>query len=411
MPEFLKLIAPEEALTLFLDNLPDRKLDTEPVPTENALGRVLRTDFCAPHPLPPFPRTTVDGFAVRAADTFGASSTLPAYLTVIGEISMGTQADLHLNPGEAALVHTGGMIPVGADAVVMVEDTQNVGSEEIEVLKAAAPGDNTLQTGEDVQSGDVVIPAGRILRSQEIGGLMALGKTMVEVVRKPRVSILSTGDEVVAPDLAPSAGQVRDINSYTLSSIVAEAGATPVLRGIIQDNYPSLHAAVEKAHQEDDLVIITAGSSVSTRDITAKVIAALGEPGVLVHGISIRPGKPTILAVANSVPLVGLPGNPVSAFVVARLVVLPVIRKLLGTSSLQITGTITARLSLNISSKAGREDYLPVKLVNLDGAWIAEPVFGRSNLIFTLVRAHGLVRIHTDATGLAEGSRVQVELF
>jgi molybdopterin molybdotransferase len=412
MPEFLRLLTPEVALEKFLQALPpSAQCDEEIIPTSEALGRVLAQSITAKDPLPPFPRSTVDGYAVRASDTYGASSSLPAYLSLIGEISMGSRADDEVNPTQTISIHTGGMIPPGADAVVMVENTQKVKVDEIEVLKPVAVGENILQVGEDVQAGEIVLLAGRRLRPQEIGGLMALGVTQVNVVRQPRVGILSTGDEIISPWEEPQPGQIRDVNSYTLSALVKRTGGLPVMRGIIPDRFDDLLQAASKAHHEDDIVVITAGSSVSTHDQTANVIQQLGGPGVLVHGISIRPGKPTILAVADGIPFIGLPGNPVSALVVAGLFVVPAIQRLLGTHEEGTKPELQARLTMNIASETGREDYIPVKVSPSEGGWLAEPVFGRSNLIFTLVRADGLVRIPPDATGLPANSLVTVQLF
>jgi len=411
MPEFLELIPPTDALDRLLNNLPQPIPSTESVATADAVGRVLRMDITASDPLPPFPRSTVDGYALRASDSYGAAPSLPAYLELVGEVAMGQSTDINLQSGQVALVHTGGMLPSSADAVVMLEDTQDIGSGEIEVHKAVAPGENVLQCGEDVQIGDVVLRAGSRLRPQEIGGLMALGYSKVQVAQRPRVSILSTGDEVVPPDQQPGPGQVRDVNSYALGALVQRAGGVPILRGIIPDRYETLLKAVKKAHAEDDLVVITAGSSVSARDITADVIAELGQPGVLVHGVSIKPGKPTILAIADGVPVIGLPGNPVSALVIAGLFVSPLVRRLSGLLEDPFQPTVRATLSINLASLAGREDYIPVELAASPDGIIAEPVFGRSNLIFTLVRAQGMIRIPPEATGLGAGTPVEVHLF
>lgn len=412
MPEFLHLISPSAALEKILTALPQSwAADTEVISTSAAHGRVLAERVTAPHPLPPFPRSTVDGYAVQAKDTFGASGSLPAYLRLIGEVLMGKSPTLEVRPGQAAQVHTGGAIPAGADAVVMLEDTQLIDESEIEVHRAAGVGQNILLEGEDVQQGDVVLEPGTVLRPQEIGGLMALGMTLVSVAVSPRVGILSSGDEVVPPEMEPGPAQVRDINSYTLSAIIGRLGGKPILRGIVPDQHDALFEVVKQAHQEDDLIVITAGSSVSTRDITGDVIQSLGEPGVLVHGISIKPGKPTILAIADDIPLIGLPGNPVSALVVGTLILAPLIRRFLGVQRVLPAPQVAARLSVNVVSQAGREDYLPVRLQESEEGTIAEPVFGRSNLIFTLVRADGLIHIPTDATGLSAGTDVLVTLF
>ncbi len=412
MPEFLRLVPPAEALSRLLTALPRPSvLEGESARTEDALGRVLASPVAAPEPLPAFARSTVDGYAVRAADTFGARDSLPTYLRVVGEIPMGADSQLRIESGQAALVHTGGRIPPSADAVVMVEHTEAAAAGEIEVMKGVAVGQNVIRRGEDVDRGTLVVEAGSRLRAQEIGGLLALGILSVEVTRQPRVGILSTGDELIPPEGTPEVGQVRDVNSFTLSALVHRAGGIPVRYGIVPDDREALEAAARTSHSKDDLLVITAGSSVSARDLTADVIAALGSPGVLVHGVSIKPGKPTILGVADGVPALGLPGNPVSAFVVARIFVVPVVKQLLGASGPDLPSGIMARVATNVASEAGREDYLPVQLEVTPDGWLAKPVYGRSNLIFTLVRADGLARIPAEATGLEQGAMVEVHPF
>jgi molybdopterin molybdotransferase len=411
MPEFLQLMDPPEALKRFLEALPVRKIDVDVIESSHALGRVLASPVLAPHPLPSFPRSTVDGYAVIAADTFGATEGLPAYLTVIGEAPMGSKPEFNLTPSKCALIHTGGMLPDGANAVVMVEYTQSAREGEVEILRAAAVGENVLKEGEDVEKGQEVIPSGKVLRSAEIGGLMALGITQVEVARKPIVGIISSGDEVVPPQAELRPGQVRDINTFTLSSLILEAGGDPKSYGIAGDDPDELHSLASKALDECDIVVITAGSSASARDLTSEVINRLGPPGVLVHGVNVRPGKPTILAVCNGKPVVGLPGNPVSALVIAGIFIVPIVHRLLALTGKIFRPSIPARLSLNLSSQAGREDWVAVRLTeDLDG-FLAEPVFGKSNLIFTLSRCDGLIRIGADATGLSAGSLVEVQLL
>jgi len=324
---------------------------------------------------------------------------------------MGAVAALQVNQGQCALIHTGGMLPSGADAVVMVEHTQSTRPGEVEIMRPVAAGENILTVGEDVQPRQVVIPAGVRLRPAEIGGLMALGITQVVVARKPKVGILSSGDELVPPDADPGPAQVRDVNEYTLSALVAEKGGLPVRYGILPDQASLLEQAASQALGECDVVVITAGSSASARDLTAEIINQLGKPGVLVHGVNVRPGKPTILAVCDGKAVIGLPGNPVSALVIASLFVSPLVEALLGLQQARPRPRIPARLTLNLPSQAGREDWIPVKLLAGEGGYQAEPVFGKSNLIFTLSRADGLVRISPDANGLAAGELVEVYLF
>ena len=305
--------------------------------------------------------------------------------------------------GETALVHTGGMIPDGADAVVMIENTQRVDGDSIEVLRPVAEGENVIQIGEDIRRGDTVLERGVPLRPQDIGGLMALGITEVEVAVPPRVSASSRrATKSCLRTWRRGPGQVRDINSYALAALVTRAGGEPVRYGIIGDSRHDLEAGVAKAFAECDIVVLSAGSSVSYRDLSVEVIAGLGKPGVLAHGLSVRPGKPTIIAVADGIPVFGLPGNPVSAMVIFDLVVTPTIRAALGaeTSPKQ---QVQARLARNVASTAGREDYVQVRLEDRDGEWWAVPVFGKSNLIYTLVHADGAVQIPLNSNGIREG--------
>ncbi len=421
MPEFLTLLPPAEALKILLDQL-QALCSTERIPSAEALGRVTARPVVAPHPLPTFPRSTVDGYAVRAADTYGASEGLPAYSQLIGEAPMGAAPAFELEPCQCALIHTGGMLPRGSDAVVMLEYTQLAREPawqgihlaapgEVEISRAVAVGENVIAAGEDVSAGQEVIPAGVRLRPAEIGGLMALGLTHLDVARRPRAAILSSGDEVVPPEVQPGPGQVRDVNAYTLGALVQGAGGEPVLSGILPDQPEALLAAARQVLDACDLLVITAGSSASTRDLTAQAINALGRPGVLVHGVNVRPGKPTILGICDGKPAIGLPGNPVSALVIAGLFVIPVVERLLGLKQARPRPSIPARITLNLPSQAGREDWIPVRLVHSGDETLAEPVFGKSNLIFTLARADGLVRIPPDATGLEAGERVEVVLI
>jgi molybdopterin molybdotransferase len=414
MPEFLNLLPPSEALAKLVSHLSFSPA-LEEVPTNQALGRVTFSSILAPHPMPSFSRSTVDGYALRAADTYGASESLPAYLELAGEVAMGQEAGFSLTPARCAVIHTGGMLPPGADAVVMIEYTQTVRPSDVEILRSVAIGENVLKVGEDVAAGQEVISEGTRLRPAEIGGLMALGILQVQVAKKPRVGILSSGDEVVPPEEEIRPGQVRDINSYTLSALVEQAGGVATRFGIVPDNAADLREAALGALPECELLVITAGSSASARDLTAEVIDSLGEPGVLVHGVEVRPGKPTILAACNldgqDKAVIGLPGNPVSALVIARLFIIPIINRLLGLRESLVQPQVRARLSLNLPSQAGREDWIPVRIGSEEGGYVAEPVFGKSNLIFTLARANGLVRIPPAATGLSAGEEVDVLLF
>jgi len=412
MPEFLRLAYLSQALRIWLEAAqPLPRAEPEEIPTQAALGRILAEDLRATGDLPPFRRSTVDGYAVIAADTFGASPSLPAYLHLAGEIAMGVAATLDLEAGAAALIHTGGMLPERADAVVMLEDTQPVAGAEIEVLRPVQAGANVLQQGEDVRQGESVLRAGAALRPQEIGGLLALGIERVRCRRQVRVGLLSSGDEVVPPTQEPSPGQVRDVNAGALRALIELAGGQATSYGIVPDEPDLLERAMRQAVADSELGIVTAGSPVSTRATTAEVIRRLGPPGLLVHGLRVKPGKPTILAVAGAVPVLGLPGNPVSALILAQCLAVPMIQAMLGMSRTPMAPGVPARLKENVPSEAGREDFVPVALEPVADGIEAVPVHGRSNLIFTLTRADGYLRIPPEVTGLRAGAQVEVHLF
>jgi len=410
MPEMFKVLPPADALNVLFERLP-AGIRVETVATADALDRALAEGLTADTSLPAFPRGTMDGYAVKAGDTFGASESLPAYLTVIGEVPMGRAPHLAIGPGQAAVVYTGGMIPEGADAVVMVERTQRIDASGIEVLRAVAPGENIINVGEDVKEGDPLLEAGHVLRPQDLGGLMALGITSVRAAARPVVAIISTGDEVVPPEQAPGPGQIRDVNSYAVAGLVARSGGIPLLRGIVADEYGSLLSATRDALAIADALVISAGSSVSARDLSADVVNSLGKPGVVVHGVALRPGKPTILGVCDGKPVIGLPGNPVSAMVVAGLFLAPLLQRMQGIVNPPVRRAVTALLSHNIASVPGRVDYLQVRLIDRDGQLWAEPVFGKSNLIYTLVKSDGMICVPLNVSGLHRGVAVEVELF
>jgi len=407
--ELFTVVPPQDALDILLTHCaPIARTVT--VPLADAFGRVTASVIHAAETLPAFARSTMDGYAVVAADTFGASESAPAYLRLCGEIAMGVAPLLRVESLGAVRIHTGAMLPAGADAVVMVEDTNQHG-DEIEILGAVAPGENVVAVGEDVVAGDEAIPGGRRLRAQDVGGLAALGCTDIRVVDRPRVAILSTGDEVVAPGAQPAIGQVRDINASTVAAVVTAAGGIPVGAGIVGDDLPQLEAVARQALAGADALVLSAGSSVSYRDLTARVVEAIGRPGILVHGIAIKPGKPTLVALAGGKPVIGLPGNPASALVVAWRLLSPLVRHLGGEARRSVAGTDgrDAVLTLPLRSRPGREDYVACTLdTTAAGELRATPIFGKSNLIFTLVRADGLIVVPLDQSGLPAGAAVRV---
>lgn len=376
----------------------------EEVATPDALGRVLAAPVAATEDLPPFRRALMDGFACRAADI----ATVPAVLAVVDDVQMGAPAHVPVGPGQAARVPTGGMLPEGADVVVPVEQAAAAG-DRVTVHAALAAGRHLIERGEDVRAGVPLLPAGHRMRAPDVGALMGLGILRVAVYRRPRVGILSTGDEVVPPEETPPFGKIRDMNSYAVAAAVQALGALPVRGGIVPDDEATLLAAARAALAECDVLLFNGGSSVGVKDVVAPVIDRLGPPGVLVHGVDIRPGKPAIFAVCGGKPVFGLPGQPVSALNTFELFVAPVLRALLGLP--ERVPTVRARLAAEVRSADGREDHVRVLLEEREGTWWATPIAGVSAMITTMVRAQGITVIPARTPGLAAGSEVEVRLI
>jgi molybdopterin molybdotransferase len=401
--EFFNVVTVSEALAGFR---PARRTSVEAVPIERALGRVVAADVIAAHALPGFPRSTVDGFAVRAADTYGASEGLPSYLSVGGAVRMGTAPTVAVASGTCVAVPTGAVIPDGADAVVMVEHTAETMQGTIEVTRPVAPGAGLVRADEDVRPGDVLIHAGRPLRAPELGLLAAAGVTTIDVHARPRVAIISTGDEVVPPSTSElAAGQVRDATASALVGLTIEAGGDPVIAGIVADDRGALETALRRALGSADLVVISAGSSVGARDETAGAVGALGT--IWCHGLAVKPGKPTLLAECDGVPVLGLPGNPLSALVVFRTIGTPIVWRLAGAEAPPPEPSTRGRLTRAVPSAAGRLDIIQVRV---DDA-LVEPIFGPSALLSVLTRADGYIVVPEPATGLDGGTEVEVVLY
>ena len=384
---------------------PGRRTPAETVPLTEARHRVPAAAVTAPHALPGFARSTVDGYAVRAADTYGVSEGLPGYLQVAGAVPMGAEPDVAVGPGTVASMPTGGVLPPGADAVVMIEYTQEAMPGTIEVVRPVAPGDGVVRADEDAAAGAELVPPGRPLRAQDLGMLAAAGVTGVSVHARPRVTVFSTGDEVVPPgtaDLRP--GQVRDASAVALAAMVTDAGGYPVPGGIVPDDPGALERALRAALGHSDLIVVSAGSSVGARDETAGVVARLGPPGIWCHGLAIKPGKPTLLADCGGVPVIGLPGNPRSALVVFRLLGVPLVRLAGGCTSPPPEPAVRARLARDLASASGRLDVVQVRVA--DG--VATPLFGPSALLSVLTAADGYIVIPEEATGLDAGAPVEV---
>lgn len=397
---------PEEALGLIRSEF--RRLTApEIVPVEHCGGRILAEDILAEEYVPGFDRSTVDGYAVRARDTFGCSDSIPAILPVAGEIRMGDMPEAPLEPGSCMAIPTGGALPQGADAVVMVEYTEDYGDGTVGICRPASPGTALIYKGDDVFPGKRVLSAGRKLTVSDIGALAAMGIRTVRVRKAPLVGILSTGDELVPAEDAPREGQVRDVNGPLLAALCREAGAEVRSYGIVPDDLVRLEAAVKRGVEECDMLLISGGSSVGAKDATACVLEAQGE--VLFHGIAIKPGKPTILGKAADKPVFGLPGHPGAAFFIAQIYVRAALAALTG-RTVEPRST-PALLTEALSANHGRAELLAVRLSREEGRLRAHPIRAKSGLISLLAGSDGYIMIPRDCEGLPKGAEVDVFFY
>ena len=417
----LTVKTPEEVLEVIFERFKTLGHPAENVLTADLLGRVLSGDIVADEFVPGFDRSTVDGYAVLASDTFGCSDSIPAVLELSGEILMGKAANCAIKPGVCFAVSTGGDLPEGTDAVVMLEHTEDYGDGLIGIMTPAASGNNIIYKGSDISPGDRILAEGAVIGSHDIGLLSALGVGSVGVRPKPLVGIISTGDELVKPSETPRPGQVRDVNAPMLKALMEQSGAEAVSYGIVRDDERALRNAVATAAAQCDVVLISGGSSAGMRDLTARVIGNLGE--MLLHGVAMKPGKPTILGDIGGKAVFGLPGHPAAAWFVAELFVRPLTARLAGVVSTR--RTVTACLSEAISSNHGREEYVAVQFTihnvrnnaecgmqnaELSG-WLVRPVRSKSGLISGLTRADGYICIPRDSEGLHKDTLVSVVLF
>ena len=399
----LHVKTPEEVLALIETEFAP-VAGTEQVSLTAAMGRVLAEDIAATEYVPDFDRSTVDGYAVRARDTFGCTDSIPAILPLQGEVFMGEGAEFDLNPEECVAVPTGGALPKGADSVVMVEYTEDYGDGTIGISKSAAPGQNMIFRGDDVFPGKVILKKGRVLSCQDIGALAAIGRVQVPVVKKITVGVISTGDELVPPEVTPGPGQVRDVNSPMLEAMLGAFGVQVINYGIVVDNEALLTEKVTKAAAECDAVLLSGGSSVGVKDAACRIIESMGS--LLLHGIAIKPGKPTIIGKAGVKPLVGLPGHPVAAYFVTKLFILPLLGRLMG--RVQENYTTTARITESVSANHGRAQYHCCRLERRNGELYAYPIRGKSGLITTLAGSDGYFCIDRDCEGLPQDAEIQV---
>ena len=402
----LEVKTPEEVLRLIEKEFKPLG-QTESVPLSAAMGRVLSEPITAQEYVPDFDRSTVDGYACRAADTFGCSDAIPAILNLAGEVLMGQGADFALSRDSCIYVPTGGAIPKGADCAVMIEYTEDYGDGTVGIMKPGAPGMNLIFRGDDVFPGKEILPAGRVLTAQDIGALAAIGRISVPAARRVKVGVISTGDELVPPNKTPGPGQVRDVNSPLLTAMLEAFGAEAVSYGIVVDDEALLRRKMQDAARDCDAVILSGGSSVGVKDAACRIIESMGE--LLLHGIAIKPGKPTILGKTGNKPLIGLPGHPVAACFVAQLFVLPLLGRLMGRKREEYT--VTAELTESLGANHGREQINACHLNWEGGKLLASPIRSKSGLITQLAGADGYFIIERDCEGLPRGAQVQVYLY
>lgn len=399
----LNVISTEKAIETVQNSVKTDFIKTETVSLTACPGRKTAKDIVSGEFIPPFSRSTVDGFAVSASDTYGSSESIPAMLTLKGEILMGENADTKIEKGECMKISTGGMLPKGADSVVMLEHTQSDFDGLCLVFKAVGPFENVTKKGDDITPGKTVIKKGTVLSSKHIGILASLGITEIECVKKPVVSVISTGDELIPITDKPTGGKIRNINSAMLKALLTENGCDVIDFGIIKDSKNLLEEALKKAAEQSDVVLISGGSSAGARDLTAEIISENGS--LFFHGISMKPGKPTIFGNCFKKPVFGLPGHPTAAYFVSVRIVLPLLEKLGAVT--KASKTETAVLSCNLPSNNGREEIVCVRLENGK----ANPIFGKSGIVSLLSESGGYVIIGRNCEGLKTGEAVTVRLF
>ena len=400
----------EEARAKMMNAIGEWKLSSEEVNLTEALGRVLSADVYSLQPVPDFRRSTVDGYAVRAKDTQGASESLPAFMEVVEEVVMGQEAKAKIMSGQCAYVPTGGMVPEGADAMVMVEYSEPFDEDHIAVYDAVSPGRNVVGIGEDILGNKVLLSKGTVIRAQEIGALSSAGILKVGVYRKMRLTIVSTGDELVEASANLSMGQIRDVNTNALEALAKKHGFVVVRSTVLRDEEALLKDTVKEAMKDSDMVIVSGGSSQGKKDVTAKVMNELGNPGVFTHGIALKPGKPTIGGYDKETGtiLIGLPGHPVAAMMVFELFGVWILEELTGKKKRK---EIIATMETNVPSAPGKATCQLIELIEGSDGYLARPIFGKSGLITTLTRADGYTMIEVNKEGLKPGELVKVQLF
>lgn len=407
--DFFNVVTVAEARNILELNFKEYKFEKELIDILDSTDRVLAADIYSPINVPEFDRSTVDGYAIIVEDSHGATESIPSILTILGEVRMGESVDIEINSGETVYIPTGGMLPRGATGVIMIENTESLDRDNLLLYKPVSKGENIIFKGDDIKKGDIALKKGRRITPEVVGVLASLGIQKIEVYKRPKFYIISTGDEVIDLDEELTLGKVRDINTYALYSLIQKLGGEVAGKNIVKDNYQFLRQEVEKALEISDIVLISGGSSVGTRDYTNKVIDSFEGKGVMVHGLSIKPGKPTIIGEGNGKLIIGLPGHPVSSIVVFKAIVEDYINTKFGID--RLTPRINAVMDFNFPSSPGKGTYQMVKLREEAGKFYARPTFGKSGMISLLSESQGYIIIKSHEEGIYKGEEREVFLL
>lgn len=407
---FKTLTSAEEALSKLEDYCKIEPVGVEEVSRLEAYGRVLAQDVVSAVDVPGFDRATMDGYAVKASDTFGAKEDSPITLRVTGVSQPGDKSASQVGSGEAVEVGTGASMPRGANAVVMVEYTQSSG-DTLNVFRAVSPGENVMSAGSDIMTGELVLRRGQRVSPREIGVLAAVGIKSIKVYRKPRVAVISTGNELVQPGEKIGHAQIYDINSSSIAASVLENGGVPLEPRIVRDDPKMIKQTVTDALQQADLILTSGSTSAGAGDILYRIIGDMGSPGILVHGLSVKPGKPTIIAAVDGKPIIGLPGYPTSALMIFHLVVVPIVRRMAGLPETREAPLVAAKTAARIFSEKGRRELLPVHLISSKQGYVVYPVGLGSGAIRSMALADGYIDIPKNQEFLDDGEAVNVRLF
>ncbi len=407
--DFFNVMSVDEVKKILSNNFKNMKIETEIVNILECEGRVLSKDIVSKFNVPEFNRSTVDGYAIKSKESHGCSECMPTFLDIVGEVSMGESASGDIKSGECMYVPTGGMIPNSSDAVIMIEHAEKLDEFTIAIHKPTSTGENVVYKGDDIKKDHIVIKKGKKLNSQDIGVLAALGVNEIEVYRTIKFTVISTGDEIIDLDEDLEFGKIRDINGYAIYSLIKKLGGVVVKKSIVKDDYNLLREEVQFGIDNSDIVLLSGGSSVGTRDFTHDVINSFNGQGVLVHGVALKPGKPTIIGECENKVVIGLPGHPVSAIIVFKIFIEYLVNEILEINENKYL--IDAIINQNLHSSPGKKTYQMVSLEEIDNKYYATPIFGKSSMITLLSKACGYVIINENCEGLYKKEKVKVHLL